>query len=187
MPNRAIATGVLGYAWLEQGDFREAEACLDESLRLMCHLHLPRLHSFFMVLHSEVALAQGQYQQARERAAEGLALASETQYRVVIAWAQRTLGKLAMTQGTLDEATTLSHQALAHFAAISARFEMGRTHLVLAELAHLQSQPKTVHHHFRTAYEIWDTLGVPTHMARLRQQAPACGIVCDADGGLTPV
>lgn len=62
------------------------------------------------------------------------------------------------------------------FATIPARFEMGRTHLLLGELAQAQAHLETARQHVREAYQVFHSLEVPVYRARAVQQAQALGL-----------
>jgi hypothetical protein len=107
-------------------------------------------------------------------------MASETPYRTGTAWAQRTLGRIAQASGALVEAEGYLNEALTTFAAMSARFEVGRTHLALAELAQCQSQREAATLHVTEAHHLFTTLGVPAYVQRTVQYATRYGLVCAA-------
>jgi len=105
---------------------------------------------------------------------------SETPYRTGIAWSQRTLGSIAQATGDLAAVGRYLSASLTTFAAMSARFEVGRTHLALAELAQRQSQREAAPLHVTEAYHQCTTLGVPAYVQRTVQYAARCGLVCAA-------
>ena len=64
---------------------------------------------------------------------------------------RRALGKVAQARGEFTEAEHRLGEALRTFQAIQSRFDVGRTHLALAELARAQGQPARVAEHLAEA------------------------------------
>jgi len=89
---------------------------------------------------------------------------SEEKYRAGVGWAQRTLGRIALAEGALAEAETHLHDALATFISMQARFEMGRTHLALSELADVQDNRERVAVHLTEVYHLFKTLRIPPYV-----------------------
>jgi predicted ATPase len=178
--NTAFAMGWLGYAYLEQGDLARAMPALQQALHGLQQFGYRRLEGLYTTLLGQAHLLGGDLDTARHLALQGLAMASETPYRTGTAWAQRTLGRIAQASGALVEAERYLNEALTTFAAMSARFEVGRTHLALAELAQRQSQREAATLHVTEAYHLFTTLGVPAYAQRTVQYATRYGLVCAA-------
>ena len=77
----------------------------------------------------------------------------------------------------MSDATIHLSEALDTFAAIQARFYVGRTHLALAELAHAQGNRDAATVHANSAQELFMTLKVPRYVERTQQFASECGLV----------
>lgn len=58
--------------------------------------------------------------------------------------------------------------ALQTFTAIEARYDVARTHLVLAQLAHTRQDPDAVRCHLDTAVRLFETLRLPRRLDRAR-------------------
>lgn len=101
---------------------------------------------------------------------------SEEKYRAGVGWAQRTLGRIALAEGALAEAETHLHDALATFISMQARFEMGRTHLALSELADVQDNRERVAVHLTEAYHLFKTLRIPPYVTYTEQRAHELGL-----------
>ena len=63
---------------------------------------------------------------------------------------------------------------------MSAHFEVGRTHLSLAELAQCQGHREAATLHVTEAHHLFTTLRVPAYVQRTVQYASRCGLVCAA-------
>jgi tetratricopeptide (TPR) repeat protein len=174
--NTAFALGWLGYAYLEQGDSARAMPPLEQALQSLRQFGYRRLEGLYTTLLGEARLLDGALDTARQLALQGLAIASETPYRTGTAWAQRTLGRIAQATGALAEAECHLNEALTTFTAMQARFEVGRTHLALAELAQHQGKRAAVTLHLTTAHHLFTALCVPVYAQRVMQYACALGL-----------
>src|SRR5205085_7845801 len=86
------------------------------------------------------------------------------------------LGRLTRSSGAPAEATLHLHEALQTFIAIQARFEVGRTHLDLAALAHTMGDHEATTTHLQEAYNLFTALQVPKYVARAEQCAREFGV-----------
>lgn len=75
-----------------------------------------------------------------------------------------------------QEAETHLHDALATFFSMQARFEMGRTHLALAELADVQDNRERVAIRLTEVYHLFKTLHVPLDVTHTEQRAHDLGL-----------
>ena len=144
-------------------------------MRQFCYQPLEGLYT---TLTGELHLWRGDLDTARHLALQGLAIAGETPYRTGTAWAQRALGRIAQATGALADAERHLNEALTIFAAMSARFEVGRTHLALAELAQRQGNREAATLYVTEAHHLFTTLGVPAYVQRTVQYASSLGLVC---------
>jgi class 3 adenylate cyclase/tetratricopeptide (TPR) repeat protein len=174
--NTALALGWLGYAYLEKGDATAAIAPLEQATQSLHQFGYRRLEGLYTTFLGEAHFLCGQRDTARQLVGQGLAIASETPYRTGTAWAQRALGQLAQADGDLAVATQCLQEALGTFAAMQARFEVGRTHLALAELAQRQSDRAEVILHLSAAHHLFTALEVPVYVERITQYASALGL-----------
>jgi predicted ATPase/class 3 adenylate cyclase len=174
--NTAFAMGWLGYAYLEQGDLARAMPLLEQAVQSMRQFGYRRLEGLYTTLAGELHLRRGDLDTARTLALQGLRLASETPYRTGTAWAQRTLGRIAQAAGALEEAEGCLTEALTIFAAMQARFEVGRTHLSLAELAQRRGHRDAMILHLTAAYSLFTAWHVPVYAQHTVQRARALGL-----------
>ena len=117
-------------------------------------------------------------QDALPLALQGLRIASETPYRTGSAWAQRTLGRIAQAAGALEETEARLTEALTTFTAMQAHFEVGRTHLSLAELAQRRGHRDVIVLHLTAAYSLFTAWHVPVYAQHTAQWARALGLTC---------
>jgi class 3 adenylate cyclase/DNA-binding winged helix-turn-helix (wHTH) protein/tetratricopeptide (TPR) repeat protein len=174
--NTAFATGWLGYSYLEQGDPTAAMPLLEQAVQRLRQYRYRRLEGLYTTFLGAAHLLDGRCDTARDLVLRGLSLASEETYHIGIGWAQRTLGHIAQAAGVLAEAESHLREALTTFTAVQAHFEIGRTHLDLAELAHDQGNRQAVTVHLTAAYHLFTVLRVPAYVERTAQRARALGL-----------
>jgi tetratricopeptide (TPR) repeat protein len=174
--NTADALGWMGYAYLEKGDAATAIRHLEQSVEQWSGFRLRPAQGGFLTLLGEAYLADGQLERAIERADQGFQLTTETRYLLGVGWGRRLFGRIARCRGRLPEAETHFDQACETFASIQARFELARTHLALADLAHARASPERVATHLGEARSLFMTLGLPKWVARSEQAAQRFGV-----------
>jgi tetratricopeptide (TPR) repeat protein len=166
----------LGYAHLEKGEDAEAIALLERAVQHLGQLRLRQTQSRAAAWLGGAYLGHGRMEQARQMARWGLDLGREVQYGLGIAWAQRVLGRIAQASGDLAAARRHLEAALQSFAAIQARFEVGRTHLALAELARVEGRSAALQAHLTAAAGLFQDLEVPRYAARAAELAQALAV-----------
>jgi tetratricopeptide (TPR) repeat protein len=166
--NTAGALGYLGTAHLEQGNVTQAIPLLEQSIQQWQKFHFPQLQGWFTALLGEAHLIKGDIEHGQTLACQGLAITREVQFSYGVGVAQRILGKALQARSLYAEAETYLKDALQTFTAMSARFEVGRTHLALAELAHQQGDQSATTLHLTSAYEIFQCLQMPRYVDRQR-------------------
>ena len=136
--NTAGALGYLGTAHLEHGDVLQAIPLLEQSIQQWQKFHFPQLQGWFTALLGEAYLLRGDVEQGQSLARQGLVITQEVRFSYGMGIAQRVLGKVQQARGQCTEAEACLQDALHTFTTMSAHFEVGRTHLALAELAQLR-------------------------------------------------
>jgi tetratricopeptide (TPR) repeat protein len=172
----AMFIGMLGYAYLEQGNLTEALPILEQAVEQANEYRSQQIQSWYRTYLGEAYRADGQIQQAWDRARQGLALATEASNPWGAALAQCALGRIAQTSGDLVEAEARLQEALETFASIQARYQLARTHLDLASLAHAQGNQHTATTHLSTAYAWFKKLQVPKWVEPTEQLAREHGV-----------
>ena len=172
----ALALGWLGYAYLEQGEPAEAIPLLKQAVQRMQQFQRRRLESLYTTFLCEAYLARDDLDTARELIPQGLSIAQEADYRAGVAWAQRALGRISQAADSLIAAEHHFREALGIFDTMQAHFEVGRTHLDLADLTHLQGNPEAATMHLTKAYKLFEALQVPKYTERTRQRVRELGL-----------
>jgi hypothetical protein len=104
---------------------------------------------------------------ARELAARALAVARETRQGYGVGIAERVLGQCALAEGVLAEVSEHLDAARTTFTAIEARFEVGRTLLVRADLADRRDDRAAAAADLDEARRIFDKLGAKNYVERV--------------------
>ncbi len=182
----ALALGLLGHAYLEQGNLAAAIPVLEQAVEEANRYRSRQVQSWFKAYLGEAYRLDQQLDKAQQFASQGYELASSIKHGWGAALAQRTLGRLAHTRGNLAEAEALFQEALDTFASIHARFEAGRTHLDLAALAHTQGNQTGATAHLTQAQALFAALQVPRYVERTTHLARAYGITLHAGAPAAP-
>jgi DNA-binding SARP family transcriptional activator len=134
--NTALARGRLATAYLEKGEAAEARPLLEQAVEQLARFRFTQVQGLYTAFLAEARRLTGDAPGAREAAERALVLTRDSRYPFGLACARRVLGRVALTAGELEAAAAELAEALAIFASIDARFEVARTQLELAELAH---------------------------------------------------
>jgi tetratricopeptide (TPR) repeat protein len=178
--NRAHALSMLGYAYLEQEDARQAMPRLEQAVQSWRQFRVRPMQAWVTTLLGEAYRLHGRLAQARDLVHQGLTMARDVGFQFVIGLAQRALGRIAQASGARTEAATHLMEALETFTAMQARFEHARTQLELAILAHAQGHPQAAATHLTAAHTLFQALQVPRYVERVAQCASALGVALPA-------
>ena len=174
--NTAMASGWLGYTHLEKGDSAQAIPLLEQSVKQLGQFRFPQFQGWFMVFLAEARCLSDQHQEAHDLAMRGLEITKAAKFSYGVGWAHRTLGRIAMVKGFLAEAQTHLDGALRIFGQHQARYELARTHLDLAGLAHARGDRDVAATHLREAHNLFRALLVPKYVERTERLARAFAI-----------
>jgi tetratricopeptide (TPR) repeat protein len=174
--NTAAATGWLGFSYLEKGDLAQAMPRLEQAIQQFRQIGYWPLLSWFNAWLSEALRLSGDIEPARHAAIRAIEIGHEAKNLYGVAYAQRVLGQIAQDGGALSEAHVRLSEALDIFTLIQSRFEVGRTHLALAALAHLQGNAAAVTTHLGAAHALCTALQAPVYVERTENLARAYGI-----------
>jgi class 3 adenylate cyclase/tetratricopeptide (TPR) repeat protein len=172
----AVLLGHLGHAYLEKSDVAKAVSTLEQAVEQAQQYRSRQVQSWFKTYLGEAYRLDGRIKQAHDLAYQGFQLAQDAEHPWGIALAKRTLGRIAQTNDNLAEANRYFQEALSTFSLIQARFDLARTHLDLASLAHTQNNPDNATEHLCTAYAWFNKLQVPKWVKKTEQLAREYGI-----------
>jgi class 3 adenylate cyclase/transcriptional regulator with XRE-family HTH domain/tetratricopeptide (TPR) repeat protein len=167
--NNAFSLGWTGYAYLELGDAAHAIQLLDQSIELLAAMRYSRLVGWFKGWLAEALLLHGDLARGLVESTLGTSISRETGFTWAVGLSQRAMGRVERARGNLAEAERWLTEALKTFEAIHSRFDAGRTHLDLADLAHAQGQPQRADAHVAEAEQRFAALDLPSYLGRVRQ------------------
>jgi ATP/maltotriose-dependent transcriptional regulator MalT len=135
-------------------------------LHLLHQFHFPVFEAWTLARLSEVELASGKASQARERAHQALAVSATGHFPYPQALAQRMLGRVSRSEGSLTEAADWLSRAVDALDRIEARHDAALTRVDLAAVRHAlgaSAEAAALLEHARSEFE---AMGVP-HLAQL--------------------
>jgi len=181
---RAIATGFLGFAYLEKGKAQPAIAALEESIPLLHQFGLRAFEGWFTTFLAESHRLEGRLDRADALAGAGLRIATEANFCVAVGWAHLALGRIAAARSDLPAAAARLDEALATFTTTHSRYECARTHMDLAAVGWAHGDGDAASRHLATARGLFQELGVPRYCERVERLAADWGISLE-DGRLS--
>jgi DNA-binding SARP family transcriptional activator len=180
---RAKALGFLGIGHLEAGNASAAVSRLEEAMQNLETFtggrpsRYSQLFPYFTAHLAEAKLLQGDRDGAHVAALKAEKLAGSAEWW--LAYAHRALGKVAWAAGDFNEAAARLGRALTTFVAIEARYQVARTHALLAEVHHGRSEKTTAAMHLREARDRFERLSVPRWVERVTTLAGRRGLSID--------
>lgn len=171
--NTALALGWLGFARLEGGELAPAVARLEEALRLLDQFRFRQPQAWFLTFLAEAHRRAHRLEMALDLASRGLDHARATGSIQGIGWAERTLGHVAQARGALGDAHDHLREALRAFERVEAAFEIARTRLDLAGLAHAWGDAGGTATHLAEAERGFRAVGVLRWVERAEKRARA--------------
>jgi class 3 adenylate cyclase/tetratricopeptide (TPR) repeat protein len=184
--NTAAALGFLGYAYLEKGDVPRAKETLQQAVQLLQQTGFQPLLGWFSAFLAEACLAGGSPEEARELGLQALKITEEAQFRYGVGLAQRALGRMARGSRDLPAAEARLREALTTFATLEVPFEVARTHLDLAELAHAQGTPVVAAREIDLAHRGFAELGLRRHQERAARLSAELALPSPFAAALSP-
>jgi tetratricopeptide (TPR) repeat protein len=175
--NTAMASGWLGFAFLEKGEAARAIPLLEQSVRQLSQFRFPQFQGWFMVFLAEAYCATGEIQTAHQLAIQALHITQAAGFSYGVALAKRALGRIAGAKGLPDEAETYLSEALPIFSSHQARYDLGRTHLDLATVTDAQGKHAEAATHLREAHRLFTSLRIPKYVERTERLANTFEVV----------
>jgi transcriptional regulator with AAA-type ATPase domain/tetratricopeptide (TPR) repeat protein len=179
---RAIATGFLGFAYVEQGEAGLATSALEQSVSLLEQFGMNAFGGWFTAFLAEAHRLGGRLDRAHILATQALEIARSTNFPVARGWAQQSLGRIAWARGDGETATARLTEALATFTVIHSRYEVARTHMDFAALRWERGDREAASRHLREAHGLFTTLGVPRYRERVERLATEWETPLTSDG-----
>ncbi len=172
----ALALGGLGWAHVLDGrDPARAIRPLEQAIQIFAQAQ-HRGEGLFTTILGEALFLLNQVDEARRMVSRGLELARTRRYSFGAAWAERAAGSLALAAGVLPEAERSLRAALDAFTAMESRGEVGRTHLLLAQLARAKQEHEQAFTHLATAHATFSALRAAAHLRQTEKVAASFGV-----------
>jgi tetratricopeptide (TPR) repeat protein len=163
---RAVASQWLGFAHLEADSPDAAVPLLAEALDLYASFQFTTLHAWTGAWLGEALLALGKVDHASAQATEAVDRGRRAQFPLAVGCGQRVLGLIARFTSAFADADRHLDEAFQVFHNIGARYDMARTLIEQARLAHLQGAPERARALLTRARETFVTLDVPNWVDR---------------------
>ena len=172
---RASAESILAMAAAEAGDAPRAIPLLEAAEAQLQPFQLRQ--AVVMVSLAAAYRDAGRIGEARDAAVRALELSRQTSFAWARAAAERELGRVALAEHDQGAARRHLDAALDLFAAIPARFEVGRTHLDLAVIGVADEGAAAERgRHLRTALGLFLAARAPRYVDRAKRLAIDLGI-----------
>ncbi len=171
----AFVLACLGKAYAEAGDVERAVPTLEEAVQLADRVRSLQWRQYFRTWLADAHRLAGRLGDAREAARRTLEGCTQLTFLIGVGASHQVLGRAAQAEGMLPEAEHHLTEALRTLAAIEARFELGRTHLDLAALAHARADRDGAASHLGAAHGLFRRLRVPRFVERTEQLARELG------------
>jgi len=166
-----------GFTYVEMGTPTPALPLLEEAVAYFGRIGLRQSEARYLVFLSQANLAAGNLAQAHDQAAHARAANLEIRAAWGAALATQTLGRIALARNELREAAKYLETASEMFTATSARFDLARTALERAKVAHACGQRADATARLQEAREGFRAVKAPRHLERTEHLARALGIV----------
>ena len=176
----AITIQHLALVYVERGEPAAAIPLLEEVIERFRHFQLVSSQGRFTTVLAEALLAEQRPEEAQHMAQQGLALSRRATSAYGVGLAQRALGRIAHARGDTTAALQYCIAALDTFTTLQAPYEVGRTHLVLAQLATMQQQADAATN-LQAARRLFMTLDIPTYVTYTERLADERGITLPAE------
>jgi tetratricopeptide (TPR) repeat protein len=174
--SRVVALQWVGLAYEATGHHREARSPLEDALTEYRRFQFVELEAWTLALLSEAALGNSKSGEAQEFAMHALELATRSGFQYVTGLAERSLGRVARANGSLDDAQHHLDKAVAIFQAIEARWELARTFLEAAAVAHGLGEEGGAVRHLSDAHRLFTEIGVSRYVERTTDLALELGL-----------
>lgn len=172
----AWALAALGRACCEAENITHAVTLLEQAVQLGDQVRSLQLCAYFRTMLGEAYLLNGEVDKAAGVVGRALETSTATQYLLGVGYSKLLLGRIAQVQRNLPEARRHLSEALRTFSILGARFEVGRTHLDLAALAHSEGNLEAATSSLRLAHDLFTALRIPKYIERAGRYGDDFGV-----------
>ena len=162
----AFILACLGRACVEAGDAARAVEALEQAVEQADQVRSLQFRAWFRTMLGEAYLLRGTLGNADAVVREALAASAGTGFVLGIGLAKQVLGRVAWALGDGAAAMRDLNEAIAILGELGARFELGRTHLALAEVAEAQGAGDAARSHLQQARASFVASRAPKYVER---------------------
>jgi tetratricopeptide (TPR) repeat protein len=148
---------------MAQGEFALVTDILEKAIHKPSNLISD--HDVYAVL-ADAAVQQRDQDALREYAPLLEGATASLEHKLYLATAHRAWGVLHRLGGQFEEAEARLEQAITLFSGLDTRWQLGRTHFELGELAADRSQPAEAKQHYVRALVLFEEMGAIPDAAR---------------------
>ena len=144
---RAFILACLGKANLEAGVVNRAVDLLEQAVLLADQVRSLQFRAWFRTMLGEAYVLSGENGKAADVVGNALEVSIKSQFIIGVGLSKQVLGRIARAQGAVAEAQLNFDEAAETLGSVGAHFELARTRLELAALAHASgnSDKTTIH------------------------------------------
>jgi ATP/maltotriose-dependent transcriptional regulator MalT len=135
-----------------------------------------QIDALLMALMSDALRMDGQLERAAELAGRALAVSTAGAWLVAVGYAYRSIGRIALTSGKLDDAEGTQRQAIEAFEKIDARCQVARSRLDLAEVLGARGDRDGARVELETARSAFTQMQAPRLVERASRLAGTLGL-----------
>jgi class 3 adenylate cyclase/tetratricopeptide (TPR) repeat protein len=161
----------LGKAYLEGGDATQATHTLEQAVDLADRVRSLQLRCWFRTMLANAYILKGELDKAFDAATKALEVSTEIQFLLGVGLSKQALGRIACAKGDFVGAKRIFDEAITILQAIGARFELARTRIDLAAVAHTEGDKESLQKQLKQANELFSALRVPKHLKDENQLA----------------
>jgi class 3 adenylate cyclase/tetratricopeptide (TPR) repeat protein len=172
----AFILACLGKAFSEEGELGRAVPVLEQAVELADQVRSRQWRAWFRTWLGEAYLLAKKMDKAQEVVSQTLEICTDVEFVLGIGLCHQVLGRIAQARNALGEAGRHLTTAREIFASVQSRFELGRTDLELASLAHSRGNHEAAAANLREAHSLFETLEVPKYAERTEQLAVGFGV-----------
>ena len=157
----AVASGWLGFAFVEHGDAPRAIPALETAVQQHVVFRFPQFQGWFTAFLADAYRLGGRHDRALAAAREAVEITRTARSPYGVGLALRALGRVQLALGELSEATSTLDEAGAAFDTIQARYDAARVWMDRGEAALAAGNRAAAAQHWERARQRFVDLHVP--------------------------
>lgn len=176
----AFILACLGKACCEAGESGRAVAVLEHAVALADKVRSLQFCAWFRTMLGEAYLLNGDIERAADVVGAALDVSAQSQFMIGVGLSKQIVGRIARARGAHAEAKRHLNKALQVLDSVGARFELARTRLELAALAHAEGNRVDGTAYLEEARALFAASKAPKYCARAEQSIEAMSCAAGA-------